>query len=548
MKIYIAQLNPTVGDLENNFQLLKKTVENGDSLKADIVAFPELYLTGYPPKDLLNKKWFINNLLNYIEKIKEFSLKFNSAILIGTPYPTNKKFGTGLYNSAIVIHKGRIIFKQNKSLLPTYDVFDEARYFDTSNYEINIFEFKNKKIGISICEDAWSCHELLLPRRYNFDPIEYLAKKGAEIFINISASPFFMGKEKLRYNIVSNHVKKHKIDFIFINQVGANDELIFDGRSFAINKNNKLISLFPSFKHKCKLINLKEENSFLQFQPEDEVETVYKALILGIKDYLRKCGFKKAVIGLSGGIDSAVTLVLAKEALGKENVLAVLMPGPFSSKGSVDDSIELSKNLGVNYKIVNIVEIYNSYLKALEPHFHGLPLNIAEENIQARIRGNILMALSNKFNSLVLSTGNKSELAVGYCTLYGDMSGGLAVISDVPKTLVYKIAKFINKDREIIPDTILTKPPSAELKPDQKDEDSLPPYEILDQILHYYIEEGLYKDDIVKLGFNEETVKWVIETINRNEYKRKQAAPGLKVTSKAFGSGRRMPIAAKYLI
>jgi NAD+ synthase (glutamine-hydrolysing) len=544
MKIYAAQLNPTVGDIENNLKMLKTVVLEAESSKADIVVFSELYITGYPPRDLLNKKWFINKVLSAIEDIKKFSKSVNTAILLGVPHPTYQNDFLKLYNSAIVIHKGKLVFRQDKSLLPTYDVFDEARYFYSAD-KIDIFKFKGKKLGITICEDAWNNEKLSVPRYYNFDPVGYLAEKGAEIFINISASPFFMGKEKLRYQIISNHVKNNKVDFIFINQVGGNDELIFDGRSFAINKKNQLISIFPSFNEHHMLIETESENAF-EYIPEDEISTVYNALILGIKDYLRKCGFEKVVIGLSGGIDSAVTAALATDAIGVKNVLCVLMPGPFSSKGSVDDSIKLAKNLGIEYKIISITDIFKSYINTLAPHFEGLPPNIAEENIQARIRGNILMALSNKFNSLVLSTGNKSELAVGYCTLYGDMSGGLAVISDVPKTLVYEIANFINASKEIIPYEIIKKPPSAELRPDQKDEDSLPPYETLDQILHYYIEEGLYEDNIVKLGFDKDIVKWVIKTINRNEYKRKQAAPGLKVTSKAFGVGRRMPIAARY--
>lgn len=544
MKIFMAQLNPTVGDIENNLEKLKKVAVEGDSKNADIVAFSELYITGYPPRDLLNKKWFIRKVLSAIEQIKEFSKNISSAILVGAPYPTNKSFGRGLYNSALLIYQGNIIFRQDKSLLPNYDVFDEARYFDSAD-KIDIFEFKNRKIGITICEDAWNSRELSVPMFYNFDPVNFLAEKGAEIFINISASPFFKGKEKLRYKIVHSHVIKHNVDFLFVNQVGGNDELIFDGRSFVIARNGELNSIFPSFKEDFQLVDTEISNN-LKYFPENEVETVYKALRLGIKDYLRKCGFKKVVIGLSGGIDSAVTVALAVAAIGRENVLGVLMPGPYSSKGSVDDSLKLVKNLQIEHKIISITEIFNEYIKVLTPHFKGFEPNIAEENIQARIRGNILMALSNKFGSLVLSTGNKSELAVGYCTLYGDMSGGLAVISDVPKTLVYEIANFINREVEIIPYEIIKKPPSAELRPNQKDEDSLPPYNILDEILHYYIEEGMYEDEIVGFGFDREIVRWVIKTVNRNEYKRKQAAPGLKVTTKAFGVGRRMPIAAKY--
>ncbi len=544
MKIFLSQLNPTIGDIEGNLDKLKESVKNADKNNADLVVFSELFVTGYPPRDLLNKKWFIDKVYNAIEEIKNFSISKNCGILFGVPLRTNKKTGLGLYNSAILIEKGEILFQQNKTLLPTYDVFDEARYFDAAD-NTEVFCFRDKKLGISICEDAWNDKDLWPKRFYNVDPIENLVKKGAEIIINISASPFFIGKEKIRYKIISNHVKKHKVAFVFLNQVGGNDELIFDGRSVVLNKNGKAISIFPSFKEYYEIVDLNSEN-FLNYLPENEIETVFNALVLGIKDYIRKCGFKSVIIGLSGGIDSAVTAALATTALGSENVMGILMPSRYSSQGSVDDSVKLAGNLNIDYKIIPIKDIFNSYLLTLTPFFENKPADITEENIQARIRGNILMAMSNKFNSLVLSTGNKSELAVGYCTLYGDMSGGLAVISDVPKIMVYELANFINGNKEIIPNEIITKPPSAELRPDQKDEDSLPPYEILDKILHYYIEEGLYEDDMVEMGFERDTVKWVIKTVNRNEYKRKQAAPGLKVTSKAFGMGRRMPIAAKY--
>ncbi len=544
MKIYAAQINPTVGNIEDNVLKLKEKTLTADKSGADIIVFPELYITGYPPRDLLSKNWFIKKALSAIDHIKIFSKSVEPAILFGSPYPTGSSEGRGLYNSAILIHKGKIIFIQNKSLLPTYDVFDEARYFDISR-EVKVCKFKNLKLGISICEDAWNDKEFWQKRFYTVDPIEELSKKGAEIIINISASPFFKGKEKIRYKIIKNHVLKHKIPFLLVNQVGGNDELIFDGKTLFINAQGKLTAQFPSFTEHFEIIDTQNSNT-LSYNPEKEISTVFKALVLGIKDYISKCSFKKCVIGLSGGIDSAVTAALAVNALGNENVLGVLMPSRFSSKGSIEDSVKLSKNLKIPYKIIPINNIFGSYLKELTPHFENKPLDITEENIQARIRGNILMAISNKFNSLVLSTGNKSELAVGYCTLYGDMSGGLAVISDVPKTMVYELAYFINKEEEIIPREIITKPPSAELRPDQKDEDSLPPYHILDEILYFYIEAELSEEEIVKKGFDKGTVKWVITTVNRNEYKRKQAAPGLKVTSKAFGIGRRMPIAAKY--
>ncbi len=544
MKLLLAQLNPTVGDTNGNLNKIKEAIDLSIDSGVDLIIFSELFVTGYPPRDLLDKKWFIERTLNAVKTIKTLSTNIESGILIGVPLPSDKDFGLGLYNSAILIHKGEIVFQQNKSLLPVYDVFDEARYFDQAQ-NIEVFTFKNFKLGISICEDAWNSSELWGRKIYNFDPIETLVKKGAQILINISASPFFIGKEQIRQKIISNHVTKHKLPFIFLNQIGGNDELIFDGRSFVLNQDNKIVAMLPAFQEKLQIVDLNSQD-FTQFEAQDEVESLYQALTLGVKDYLHKCGFKDAIIGLSGGIDSAVTAALAVNALGKDHVIGVMMPSRYSSKGSIDDSIKLAKALNINYQIIPINDIFEEFIKSLNPHFNNLPPDTTEENIQARIRGNILMALSNKFNSLVLSTGNKSELAVGYCTLYGDMSGGLAVISDIPKITVYQLAHYINRNTEIIPNEIIQKAPSAELRANQKDQDTLPPYDILDEILKNYIEDGLSEDDIVQLGFSKEIVKWVVATVNRNEYKRKQAAPGLKVTPKAFGMGRRMPIAARY--
>jgi NAD+ synthase (glutamine-hydrolysing) len=544
MKIFAAQVNPTVGNIEGNLDKLRHSVMQAEKEKADIAVFPELFITGYPPRDLLSKKWFVQKVLSAIKDIESFSENLNVAMLLGAPLPTEKSTGLGLFNSAVLIRAGKKIFVQHKSLLPTYDVFDEARYFDSAE-EVKIFKFKGYNLGITVCEDAWNDKELWSKRFYDFDPVEELAKQGADLIINISASPFFTGKEKLRYKIIKNHVIKHNISFLFLNQVGGNDELVFDGRSIFLNAKGNVVSCFPSFEEHCALIEIKN-NNIAEYSPEEEIETMFKALVLGVKDYLYKCGFKKAVVGLSGGIDSAVTAAVAVNALGSENVLGILMPSEYSSKGSIDDSVKLAENLGIKFEIIPIKKIFSEYLDTLAPYFAGKSRDITEENIQARIRGNILMAFSNKFGALVLSTGNKSELAVGYCTLYGDMSGGLAVISDVPKTTVYKLAEFMNRDKIIIPEEIIKKAPSAELRPNQKDEDSLPPYPVLDKILHCYIEEGMSEDEIVGVGFERETVKWVIKTVNRNEYKRKQAAPGLKVTSKAFGMGRRMPVAAKY--
>lgn len=552
MKITLAQLNPVVGDITGNLKKIKNTLSTFD-IESDLVVFPELFLTGYPPRDLLEKSWFINKVQEAIREIKVISEEYReTGIIIGAPFPTNKKTGRGLYNSALFFYKGELILRQDKSLLPTYDVFDEARYFDMAD-EIKTVLFKGETLGISICEDMWNVKELWQQQRYSVNPIKRLAEKEATVMINISASPFNIGKDKTRFKIIKRHVLKCQMPFVFVNQIGGNDELIFDGTSMIVDKTGRTIDTLASFQEDVRTIDLKEERKSIGpesdkkiYKSLDKIESIYNALLLGIKDYMNKCGFEKAIIGLSGGIDSAVTCSLARDALGSKNVFAVTMPGPYSSKGSVEDSKILAKNLDIDIKVIPISGVYEAYLESLQEHFAETETGVAEENIQARIRGNIVMAFSNKFDYLVLTTGNKSELAVGYCTLYGDMSGGLGVISDVPKTMVYKLADYINKNHDIIPDNIIDKPPSAELKPDQKDEDTLPPYEVLDQVLHYYVDEGYSLEKIVNLNFEREMVKRVIRLVDRNEYKRRQAAPGLKVTTKAFGIGRRMPIAAKF--
>jgi len=542
MKVTIAQMNPTVGDIKGNMKKMEDVLSKTSS---DLIVFPELYITGYPPRDLLERREFIKKVQKANHEVTLLSKKYpERGILFGTVLPNKNEYGKGLYNSAVLVYNGKILIEEHKSLLPTYDVFDEARYFDPSS-EISTVSFKNEILGISICEDAWNDPDLWLKRNYRIDPIEILVKKGATLLINISASPFTMGKDEIRYRIIRNHALKHKKRFIFVNQVGGNDELIFDGKSMYIDENGNLIDILPSFEEFIKTIDLGLKNP-VPFTPEERISSVYRALVLGLRDYMRKCGFKKAVLGLSGGIDSAVTCCIAVEAMGSENVLGVSMPSEYSSEGSVKDSKKLAENLGIEFKIIPITPIFRSYLSTLKEHFEGRKEDVTEENIQARIRGNILMALSNKFGYLVLSTGNKSELAVGYCTLYGDMSGGLAVISDVPKTMVYELAYYINRESEIIPEEIIKKPPSAELRPDQLDQDTLPPYDILDRILHLYLDQYCTYEEIVKEGLDPETVRWVINAVNRNEYKRRQAVPGLKVTTKAFGTGRRMPIAAVY--
>ncbi len=544
MKITLAQINPTIGDIEGNLSRIIDICRRYGS-SGDLIAFPELCLTGYPPRDLLDRAYFIKKVESAIGRLIEFSKTIGDVgVLIGAPLPSGSAKGRGLFNCAILIGSGGVIHMQAKSLLPTYDVFDESRYFDSAE-SIEPVAFKGEMLGITVCEDAWNNPRLWPMKSYAIDPVKILAEKNATILVNISASPFFIGKEKIRFELLSEHSKKYNLPFYFVNQVGANDELIFDGRSLVIDRHGKPVSVLQPFKEAIENFDSRA-NGRDAYEAQAEMESVHDALILGIKDYVLKTGFQKAVLGLSGGIDSAVTCVLASRALGSANVLGVAMPGPFSSPESLADAQKLAVNLGIELRVIPIGGIYESYLDTLREHFGGRAPDITEENIQARIRGNILMAISNKFGHLVLSTGNKSELAVGYCTLYGDMSGGLAVISDVPKTMVYRLAQFINREKQIIPQSSIDKAPSAELRPNQTDQDSLPPYEILDAILEYHLEDALSAEEIIAKGHKPETVHWVIQAINRSEYKRRQAAVGLKVTSKAFGAGRRMPIAARF--
>ena len=546
MKITLAQLNPTVGDISGNLAKVTQTLSQCSKDSPDLVVFPELFLVGYPPRDLLERPSFIAKTDEAIRELSEVSQEYpQTGIIVGAPQPGQQSTGKGLHNSALLIYQGRLLFTQHKSLLPTYDVFDEARYFDPAADDL-VVEFKGQTLGISICEDAWNDPTLWHRPTYSYDPIEVLAEKGADLIINIAASPFHRGKEKLRYNIVRSHASKHRIPFLFVNQVGANDELIFDGRSICLDGAGDLIAVLPPFVEQVETISLDGTGIRDPYFPQEEIASVHQALVLGVRDYMDKCGFSSAILGLSGGIDSAVTCCIAVEAIGAENVVAVTMPGPYSSAGSIEDSRKLAENLAIRFDVIPISPAYEAYIKSLQDHFKGREPDTTEENVQARIRGNILMALSNKFGHLVLSTGNKSELAVGYCTLYGDMSGGLSVIADVPKTMVYELAQYMNRDSIRIPQEIINKPPSAELRENQTDQDTLPPYEALDQILHYYVDEHYSMADLLQQNFDPETVKWVIRTVDRNEYKRRQAVPGLKVTSKAFGMGRRMPIAAKF--
>jgi NAD+ synthase (glutamine-hydrolysing) len=556
MKIVICQCNSVVGDVQGNARRICDIVSSvaGDasigasSGAPDLVVFPELFIQGYPPYDLLEQRWFINHGLEALEKVRACSQKYpGTGILVGMAMPNDCAFGKGLHNSAVLICDGEIVFSQHKSLLPTYDVFDEARYFDPAG-SIDVVPFKGERLGISICEDAWA-HEALRTRRlYDLDPVDDLARRGATLFINISASPFHMGKGNLRAAIVKKHATRHKKPFVYLNLVGGNDELIFDGNSMVIDGEGNLRALLPSFSEAIVAIDTCAPGPVIPLPDFDTLSSVHDALVLGIRDYAGKCGFSKALIGLSGGIDSALTCACAVHALGPGNVWGVAMPSMVSSEGSVADAEKLAKNCGIKFSIIPIKKVFQSLSETLAGEFAGTEPGIAEENLQARARGTLLMALSNKFGHLLLTTGNKSETAVGYCTLYGDMSGGLGVISDLPKDMVYKLSRYINSvaGKEIIPATTLTKPPSAELRPNQTDQDTLPPYPVLDGILEGLVEKGLSQEELAERGFDRETLAWVCKAIRGSEYKRRQAAPGLKVTPKAFGIGRRFPIAAKY--
>jgi NAD+ synthase (glutamine-hydrolysing) len=549
MKIAMAQMDPTVGDLAGNRAAVAKTYEAAALAGADLVVFPELFLTGYPPWDLLERPWFVSAAGAAADALVRITASHpGTGLLFGAPRPAPPS-GTGkpLYNSAILAESGRILLEQHKSLLPTYDVFDETRYFAPAP-GIRTVSFKGEVLGITVCEDAWT-DPALWPhgRLYDLDPVGVLAAQGATLFINISASPFHAGKGEIRFDLIRGHARRHGRPFVFVNQVGANDELVFDGRSLAFDAAGEAAAVGAAFREEVLTVETGRPGTPGLFAPLDRIASVHEALVLGLRDYMRKCGFERAIVGLSGGIDSAVTCCLAAAAVGPENVLALTMPMPFSSPGSVADSMALAARLGFPCLEAPIGPVYDAYLRALGPHLAGRPADTTEENLQARIRGNLLMAFSNKLGYLVLSTGNKSELAVGYCTLYGDMSGGLAILSDVPKTMVYELAAHINAAGrgEIIPRAVIDKPPSAELRPGQLDTDALPPYPVLDAILREYVEELRSVDEIVALGFEAGVVRRIAALVDRNEYKRAQAAPGIKVTTKAFGVGRRMPIAAK---
>ena len=549
MKIGFAQINPTVGDLRGNCELIIGAYERLAAAGAELVVTPELALTGYPPQDLVFKSRFVPENLAFLEKLH--SHVGDTALLVGF-VDRNEGRGKPFHNAAALLERGKPICKAYKSLLPTYDVFDEDRYFEAGRCVVP-FDVHGRKIGVTICEDIWTDDYLPRPL-YDIEPVRNLVEQSAEIIVNLSASPFRLGAPACRFEMIAAQARTHQRPICYCNVVGGNDQLIFDGNSIAVNASGNLIAQLAAFREDAKVVDT-DSTDAIEFHEGKTPEQLFAALSLGVRDYFRKCNFHSAVIGLSGGVDSAVTAVIAMDALGAENVTGVSMPSPYSSRGSIDDARALARNLGIKFFEIPITDAFRDFKAQFKEIFKGLPENETEENMQPRLRAMTLMALSNKFGHLLLTTGNKSELAVGYCTLYGDMAGGLAVISDVPKTMVYELARWINSDysarsgakRQIIPESTIEKAPSAELKPNQKDQDTLPPYEILDKILQLYVEENLSARDIIARGFNEKTVRWVQRRIDLNEYKREQSAPGLKVTSRAFGVGRKMPIAQRYV-
>ncbi len=547
MRIALAQINTTVGDLPGNRGLMLEAARRAADGGADLVVFPELSLTGYPPRDLVEKESFLERVEEHLNGLAADTAGLSPALICGYVGRSDSSAGKQATNSAALIQGGRIRFRQDKALLPTYDVFDEARYFRPAERQA-LCEIAGRKVALTICEDAWNDKQFWERRLYNRDPVEELARAGAELLISVNASPYHMGKRELRRQIFANTARRRRLPVVYVNQVGGNDELVFDGSSFALDAEARLIASARSFAEDLVFADPFQGVGEQRADLEDEHEAVYQALVLGTRDYLRKCGFRSVLLGLSGGIDSSLTAVIARDAVGPENVVGVAMPGPFSSPASLADARALAASLGIRFEVAPISGLYEAFLQVLQPLFAGAPADVTEENLQARIRAVILMALSNKWGSLVLTTGNKSELAVGYCTLYGDMSGGLAVISDVPKTLVYELARVANRRHPgAIPESVFEKPPSAELRPNQRDTDSLPPYELLDQVLRAYIEESQPARRIAaELGLPLEFVRQIINKVDRNEYKRQQAAPGLKVTTKAFGIGRRFPIAQRF--
>ena len=544
MKIAIAQLNYLIGDFDGNVDKIIEFAEKAKDQSADIVVFGELAICGYPPRDFLEFDDFIKKAESSIERLKSASQGI--AIVVGSPTVNPVVEGKDLFNSVYFIADGEVKHIQHKALLPTYDVFDEYRYFEPAS-EFNCLEYRGFRIALTVCEDIWNIgNENPL---YKICPLDILIKESPDFIINVSASPFSYSHAQERLKVLKANVDRYKVPIFYSNNVGAQTELIFDGGSVVISGNGKVHREMPYFKEAIECFDLSEvkKTDTEDFQPHDDIVEIHDAIVCGIKDYFGKLGFKKAILGLSGGIDSAVTAVLAQRALGKENVRVLLMPSQFSSDHSVNDAKKLAENLGIQFDIIKIESVYKSFMEHLAPHFEGMPFNVTEENIQARVRGTLLMSFSNKFGNILLNTSNKSEMAVGYGTLYGDLAGGISVLGDVYKTQVFDLAEYMNKDSEVIPINTITKPPSAELRPDQKDSDSLPDYDILDKILFEYIENRKGPNEIIELGYDEKLVKRILKMVNINEFKRYQTAPVLRVSTKAFGMGRRLPIVGKYL-
>jgi len=544
MKIAIAQLNYHIGNFEGNVNKMLNAVTWAEEQGADIICFSELATCGYPPRDFLEFDDFINQCESAVDKLKEASSQV--AIVVGSPSRNPVIEGKDLYNSVYFLYEKEIKFVQHKTLLPTYDVFDEYRYFEPAT-EWGTYEFKGVRFSLTVCEDIWNVgNDNPL---YTICPLDEMQKEGPACILNVSASPFNYDHAESRIHVCKANIARYNIPMFYVNHVGAQTELIFDGGSLVMSPNGQIFEELPYFEESMKVFDLRDVQNATQSieQPKDKILEIHDAIVLGIKDYFGKLGFSKAVIGLSGGIDSAVTTALAARALGPENVRVLLMPSQFSSDHSVDDAVALCENFGIQYNIIAIKDVYDSFMEKLSPVFGDKPFNVTEENIQARTRGTLLMAISNKFGNILLNTSNKSEAAVGYGTLYGDMAGGLSVIGDVYKTDVFALAKYINKDGELIPINSITKPPSAELRPNQKDSDSLPEYDILDKILFHYIEEQQGPKEIIAMGYDEALVKRILRLVNINEFKRYQTAPVLRVSTKAFGMGRRMPIVGKYL-
>jgi NAD+ synthase (glutamine-hydrolysing) len=551
MRVALLQLNPTVGDLEGNAALIGAAVREAGAV--DLCVTSEMALAGYPARDLLLQPGFIARAHEVVTDLAA-SLIGAAPVLVGMPVANPATHGRPLFNSAALLRAGRVERYFHKSLLPTYDVFDEDRYFEPAD-GLEVIEIAGRRCAVSVCEDVWNDFDFWRRPRYERDPIENVRTLDADVLLNLSASPFAVGKQDVREQMLASLARKHQVSVVYVNQVGGNDDLLFDGRSVIITPDGNLRARAKAFEPDVLAVNLEAEGEAIAPQPASPEEEIFRALVMGTRDYARKCRFSQVLLGLSGGIDSALTAVIAAEALGAEHVLGVLMPSPYSSAGSVDDSIALAQRLGIRTFTLPIEPLMTAFDRVLVPAFAGYPQDITEENIQARARGNLLMAISNKYGALLLTTGNKSELSVGYCTLYGDMSGGLAVIADVPKTMVYRVSEWVNEHVNghpnehlnagvpVIPEAILTKAPSAELRPNQTDQDSLPPYDVLDEILERHIERYESADTIIAAGFDSATVHRVLRLVRLAEFKRRQAAPGLRVTERAFGTGWRMPVA-----